>query len=204
MNRRFCFSQRALELFAALREWMVEKILPVEGEEIERDVRGGRLLREQLHPRGRWMDAEQERLEGEAFRPGDDDLSVEDAALGNLTGERLDQLREVTVERLQLAALQIGLAAIAEDETAESVPFRLVEEVVPAGEVLGQFRQHGLDGRLQHAGDVSSAAPQIRSPSPPPRSAPGGLPRGSSPRRSCRRPRFRKAAPRTSRSPRPP
>src|SRR4051812_41904207 len=100
MNRRFCFSQRALELFAALREWMVEKILPVQGEEIERDVRGGRLLREQLHPRGRWMDAEQERLEGEAFRARDDDLSVEGAALGNVAGERLGEVRGGKGERV--------------------------------------------------------------------------------------------------------
>src|SRR5207248_4937020 len=116
----------------------------------------GRLRGEQLHPRSGRVDAEQERLEIEAARAGDDDLGVEDAAGGNLASERLAELREVAGERPLLAALQVWLAAVPEDEAAEAVPFRLVEPVLAGGNVLGQLRQHGVERRTDHRGTLAS------------------------------------------------
>src|SRR5207248_10981722 len=117
----------------------------------------GRLRGEQLHPRSGRVDAEQERLEIEAARAGDDDLAVEDAAGGNLASGRLAELREVAVERPLLAALQVWLAAVPEDEAAEAVPFRLVEPVLAGGNVLGPLRQHGVERRTDHRGTLASS-----------------------------------------------
>src|SRR4051812_11139733 len=147
VDGRLRLRQRALELLAPFGERMVEEILVAEGEEVEGDVGGGSLRGEQLHPRGSRMDAQQERLELQAGGSGDDDLAVEDAALRDLAGERLDQLREVPVERLQLAALQIDLALVAENEAAKPIPLRLVEKAVAGRKVLGELGEHGLDGR---------------------------------------------------------
>ena len=55
----------------------------------------------------------------------DDDLAVDDAALGKRRRERRDQLREVAVHRLLVAALQQDLVAVAEHQRAEAVPLRL-------------------------------------------------------------------------------
>jgi len=50
------------------------------------------------------MDALGQRIEVEARRPGDDDLTVEDDALGELVTECVDELGEVSSQRLLVAA----------------------------------------------------------------------------------------------------
>ena len=57
---------------------------------------------------------------------GDDDLAVEDAALGQLGLHRLDELGEVAGHRPLVAAAELDLVAVAEDDAAEAVPLRLV------------------------------------------------------------------------------
>ena len=52
------------------------------------------------------MDAQQQRLEVQAIGSRDDDLAVQHAALGESLPERPGHLREVPVERLEVAALE--------------------------------------------------------------------------------------------------
>ena len=60
---------------------------------------------------------------------GDDDLAVEDAAVGELTAERVDELGEVSSQGLLVAAAELDVVAVAEDDAAEPVPFGLVVQV---------------------------------------------------------------------------
>src|SRR4051812_30272784 len=107
------------------------------------------------------MDAQQERLEVEAVRSGNDDLTIDDAALGQVRLERRWQLGEVAVERLQVSALDEHLIAVAEDDRAKAVPFRLEQPAVGLRNVLGELGQHWFERRLErqvHGGDSSGAA----------------------------------------------
>jgi len=61
------------------------------------------------------VNAHLECLELEAVRSVDDDLAVEDASLGKLRFQGLDEFREVAVEWVFVAALDEELIAIAED-----------------------------------------------------------------------------------------
>ena len=49
---------------------------------------------------------------------------------GSAREQRVVQLGEVAVERPQVAALDVDLVAAAEDDGAEAVPLRLVEQAV--------------------------------------------------------------------------
>src|SRR3954451_9405421 len=62
---------------------------------------------------------------------GDDDLAVQCEPSGGQCPERADQLGEVARERSLVAAAQVDLLAVAEDQAPEPVPFRLVEVSTP-------------------------------------------------------------------------
>ena len=87
---------------------------------------------------------------------GDHDLAVDHAAVGQAGEEHLVQLGKVPVEGPQVAALDEDVPAAAEDDGAEPVPFRLVEEAVAHRKFGRELRQHRLDGRrdgkLTHLG----------------------------------------------------
>ena len=76
------------------------------------------------------MQAQLQRLEGLA---GDDDLAVEDEAIGLQPSQPGGDLREEPVERLLVFRLQIDAVAVAEGEAAEAVVFRLIEPALPRG-----------------------------------------------------------------------
>jgi hypothetical protein len=128
---------------------LAAEVLVAEREQVEGHERSRSLRREQLHPRRRGMDPEQQRLEVEPRAPHDHDLSVEDAPLRQRGEERVDELREVTVHRLEVAALEHHLAPVAEDDGAEPVPLGLEQPLVARGQRVGGLRQHGLDRRLE-------------------------------------------------------
>ena len=77
------------------------------------------------------------------------------AALGQVRLERRRQLREVAVERLEVAALDVGLVAVAEDDRAEAVPFGLEQPAVGLRDVVRELGQHRLEGWLK--GQVASS-----------------------------------------------
>ena len=81
------------------------------------------------------------------MRRGDHDLAVEHAACRQAREQRVVQFREIAVERPRIAALDEELAAAAEDQSAEAVPFRLEQVVVPVRQLLGELREHRLDRR---------------------------------------------------------
>ena len=84
----------------------------------------------------------------------DHDLAVQhEAGIGAAHGpERLDQLREVSVQRLQVPRLQVELLAVAEDEGPEAIPLRLVAPAVADGQLGSGLGQHRLDGRRNREG----------------------------------------------------
>src|SRR6185436_3692443 len=71
----------------------------------------------------------------------------DDAALRQARAEVLVQLREVAVERAQVAALDVDVVAVAEHDRAEAVPLRLEEPAVPRGQLGRELREHRLDRR---------------------------------------------------------
>src|ERR1035437_3461527 len=137
------------------------KVAPVEGEEIPGHVAGGRLGREQLHSGSGWVDPEQQRVEVQAPWPGDDHLAVEDAAIGQRGPQRGRQLREVAVEGLEVAALDVRFVAVAEDEGPEAVPLWLVQPAVADGDLVGELGQHRLDRRLKRQVHGATIAPPV-------------------------------------------
>ena len=70
------------------------------------------------------MNAELQRIEVERVILGDDDFAVEHAASGQLCAERLEQFREVTVQRFPVATLDQDLVSVAKHQSAKAVPFR--------------------------------------------------------------------------------
>src|SRR5688572_20032760 len=105
------------------------------------------------------MQAELERVEVESVVRRDHDLAVEHAPLGKASFEWLLEIRKVTVERLEVATLDVELVLVLEDERAEAIPLRLVEELVARGDRGRELRQHRLDGRID--GERELHAPSI-------------------------------------------
>jgi hypothetical protein len=95
------------------------------------------------------VDALLQSVEVEAVPVGirDDDLAVDDAPVGDRREQWLDQLREVAVERLLVAAREMDLVAVPEDDAPEAVPLRFVEEVTLVRDRPRQLRQHRLQWR---------------------------------------------------------
>ena len=80
----------------------------------------------------------------------DDDLAVDDAS-GQERPQRIRHLGEVARERTVVAATQLDLVAVAEDQAPEPVPLRFEEEVAGPGR-SGRLRQHGPERR--HHGEL--------------------------------------------------
>jgi len=99
------------------------------------------------------VDAEEEGVEVEAPGPRDHDLAVHHGAIRERSEQRRRQLREVALQRPQVAALQEELVAIPEDDAAEAIPFRLVCPAVALREGRlrgGEHRLEGWDERQAH------------------------------------------------------
>ena len=148
---------------------LVEERAVVEREQVERDERSRRLGGQPVDPRLGRVDALQQRVEVEPVtaRVGDDDLAVDDAALGQRVAERIEELGEVAAERTQLAGDQLQLVAVAEHDAAEAVPLRLEQPAVAVGDRPCQLRQHRLDRRLDrqvHVGQSGRSSESGRQP----------------------------------------
>src|SRR3954453_14903385 len=149
MQGRLRFGERFLQPLAARGERRLAQIVVIDRQQIPPDERCRRLLREQLHARRRGMNPQQQRFEIETVRSGDDDLAVDHAALRQHRRERLDELRKVAVQRLQIAALQQELVFIAKHQRAEAVPFRLEEPAVAFGQRIGGGGEHRFERRIE-------------------------------------------------------
>ena len=85
----------------------------------------GRLGRQLAHPRRRRVQAHLQRVEVEPALADDHDLAVDHAALGQALAQERLELGEIAAERLQVAALDVELVAVAKHDGAEAVPLRL-------------------------------------------------------------------------------
>ncbi len=121
--------------------------MPAFAQEVECDEARRGFLREPGDARRRRVDALLKRVEVEPARGHHDDLAIQHAARRQRVVQRLLQLGEVPVQRLEVAALQEGALAGAKHDGAKAVPFRLEEEAGLVGDRVGDLREHGLDGR---------------------------------------------------------
>ena len=104
-----------------------------------------------LEPR---MDALEEIVEREGAALRHDDLAVEHEAPGLEGGRGRDQFGKIARQRLAGFRLQFDTVTVAEEKTAEAVPFRLVLPVLALRDrVHGQgfHRREGSFERQRHA-----------------------------------------------------
>ena len=102
------------------------------------------------HARRGRVDAQQQRLEVERRRRAAITISPSRTQRSGQRGpERLGQLGEVAVERLEVAALDVDLVAVAEDERAEAVPLRLEQPAVAGRQAVGRLGEHRLERGLE-------------------------------------------------------
>src|SRR6185369_6132899 len=101
------------------------------------------------------MDAQEQGLEVEPVGADDHDLAVDDAALRQRGDQRGDELREVPVHGLLVAALQQDLVAVAEDQRSKAVPLGLELPSVTAGQGLRRVGQHGRERRRERQAHAS-------------------------------------------------
>jgi hypothetical protein len=140
--------ERAFQPCAAVGLRPGAKIVAALCQEIEGDEGRRRLCGELRHPRGRRMQAHLQRLEVEPMLARDDDLSVDHAARGKAGQEAGAELREVTIEGFQVAALEIEVVAVTEHDRAEAVPLRFEEPPVARRHLRRELGQHRLYRRL--------------------------------------------------------
>ena len=147
MNRRLDAGEQLLQLNAAFALRHAAQIPSVGREQVERDERGGRLLRQLRDARRGRMQPQLKRVEIETAGRGDHDLAVDHAAVRQAGEERRVQLGKVPVERPQVAALDEHVPAAAEHDRAKPVPFRLVQKAVAGRKLCRQLGEHRLDRR---------------------------------------------------------
>src|ERR1035438_1879864 len=113
------------------------------------------------------MDPLGQRIEVEPGRAGDDDLTVEDAAVGQVGPQRIHQLGEVPSQRLFVAAAQYHVVPVPEDDPPEAVPLGLVVQTFPFRQFTGQLGQHRCHRR--HDGENHDRiVPRRKCPGPGP------------------------------------
>ena len=86
-----------------------------------------------------------ERVEIEPARRRDHDLAVDNAAVRQPFQKGRVKLRKVAVERSQVATLNEDLGYPVKNDGAKAIPFGLIQERCPHGELLGKLREHRLE-----------------------------------------------------------
>src|SRR6185312_13825468 len=81
-----------------------------------------------------------------AFTVGDDDLPIDHAPFRQLLDDPGDQLGKVPRHRPLVAAADLHLVAVAEDDGPEPVPLRLIA-VLAVGYLLDRLGEHRRDRR---------------------------------------------------------
>jgi len=89
------------------------------------------------------MKPELQRSEIEFVISDDDDLSIENAPLGQSGPQRVDEFGKIPVQRLLITALNQDLIAVTKDECAKSIPLWLEDPIVSGWEFLHALRKHG-------------------------------------------------------------
>jgi hypothetical protein len=173
VDRRHGVHEGGLERGPPFDERSTREVVIAEREQVERDEmsRGGFGQHADAAVGG--MDPLLERLELEPSQlsVGDHDLAVDDGSLRQVRRDRLHDLGEVAGHRPLVAAADLHLVVVAEDDRAEPVPLGLVAE--RAGrDLLDRLREHRGHGR--HDGQTHPTILPDRRPSRPRRGAPTG------------------------------
>ena len=149
VNGRRRTAQDPLEPGSTLALRDAPEILVAERQQVPGHERR-RLLRGQHRDAGRrGMDAQEQALEVEPIRPADDHFAVEHASRRQVRAKRRRELREVAVERLEVAALRVDLISVPEDDRPKAVPLGLEEPALAGRERVGELGEHRFEGRLE-------------------------------------------------------
>jgi hypothetical protein len=124
------------------RRAALAEVLVAVGEQVEGDEAGRGLGRELGDAAGGGVDPQRQEVEVEPVGRGDHELAVDDGARGQRGLERLDDLGEVAVQRPLVAAAELDLVAVPEDDAAEPVPLWLVRVAGPVRQLAGKGGQH--------------------------------------------------------------
>jgi hypothetical protein len=138
-----------LEACPALTLRRGAEVLVVQREQVPADEAGRRLRGEHLHPGSGRMNTQQEGLEVQLALPRDHDLAIDDATGREGRPDRIGELREVAVQRLEVTTLDQDLVAVTEDDGPEPVPLRFVEPAIAVGQAIRRLGQHGLKRRIE-------------------------------------------------------
>jgi len=131
-------------------------------QKIEHEQQGRRLTRELLHPARRGMNALKQGIEGERAIAGNENLAVEHEFFGFDRKHRLDQVGKVAGQRLACFRLQLDLAAVAKNETAKAVPFRLVLPFRAGRDSRDRSRFHRREWGFERKSQGETLAADIR------------------------------------------
>ena len=143
VERRPRRAEKLLERGAPARLGLVDAALSGRGEQVEGHERRRRRERELGDARRRRVKALLQRVEVEASGADDDDLAIDDRAVGKERDQRAAQLGKVAVERAQVAALDRNLARPRpKDDGTKAVPLGL--------ELVAAARRQRVDGLGQH------------------------------------------------------
>src|SRR5437868_330794 len=147
VNRRSSVGHHTLKPFAALLERNLSEVAGTVAEQVEKDNRRRSLLGQHAHTRFGGMKPELQRIKIQTVLCSDYDLTVDHAARWELRPKRIEQLRKVPIQRLQVAALQQDVVAVPEDDCPETIPLRLENPVRPRGDLVDTFGQHWRNWR---------------------------------------------------------
>jgi hypothetical protein len=83
------------------------------------------------------------------MRRSDDDLAIQHTTGRQLREQCVVQFREVAVERLEIAALDVDVVSAAENQRAKPIPFRLIRHGTACRQLFAELREHRLDRRVE-------------------------------------------------------
>src|SRR5215204_1056268 len=96
------------------------------------------------------MQSQLQRIEIEDAVLGNHDLAVDDASRRQALEKRIVQLRKISIERLEITALNVDVVRAAEDDGAKAIPLGLEQQAGGAWNGVDELRQHRFNRRVQH------------------------------------------------------
>ena len=150
MDRWRRLGQDLQEVAPALRERRRAQVLGSIGQAVESHVGGRRLARQHRHAARRRVNAKQQRVEVEPALARDHHLTVQHEARVRLRqgSQRLLQLGEVAVQRLEVARLDVDLLTVAIHQGPEPIPLGLEDPPRCGRDLGGRLGEHRFDGGL--------------------------------------------------------
>src|SRR5258705_5466645 len=94
------------------------------------------------------MNTELERVEVQATVRCDHDFAIENTTARELSAQRFDKLRKISVQRFPVAALNQDFLSVAEDQCAKSIPLRLEDPGLARGNFIHPLGKHRQDWRI--------------------------------------------------------